>query len=226
VSWVQFGRGWRTDLAALGELCTRHGALLCADVIQGLGVLPADLAAWGVDFAMADGHKYLLGPEGIGVLYVAERSRHLVRPSEVGWASVVHRGEWENLELVLDPSARRFEGGTANLAGTMGLGVSIRLLLDTTVEAIWAHVDRLCDHVVDGLGTVGATVLSDRSRPGRSGIVSFVVDGLDTTELADSLRADGFVVAPRGGGVRVAPHGYNTVDELDALVEAVAQRRR
>src|SRR5689334_1759226 len=82
VSWVQFARGHRVDLAALAGICHEHGALLCVDAIQGLGVLPADLASWGVDFAAADSYKWLLGPFGIGVLYVAAPNRDLLRPLE------------------------------------------------------------------------------------------------------------------------------------------------
>ena len=104
VSWVQYSRGWRIDLPALAQLCRDHGALLCVDVIQGLGVIPADLAGWGVDFATADAHKWMLGPSGTGVLYVAEERRDLLRPVEPGWNSVVDRDDYDHLELVYDHS--------------------------------------------------------------------------------------------------------------------------
>ncbi|HEV3225957.1 MAG TPA: aminotransferase class V-fold PLP-dependent enzyme [Acidimicrobiales bacterium] len=213
VSWVQYGRGWRIDLAALAKLAHDAGALFCADVIQGVGVIPADLAAWDVDFAMADGHKWFLGPEGIGVLYVAERVRDRLRPLEPGWASVVHRAEWDNLDLVWDHSARRYEGGTYNMAGTMALGASLNLIRQVGVPAIWRHVDGLCDRLVEGLAAAnGVTVLTERDGDGRSAIVTFAVDGLAAEHVVDRLGVDGFVCAARGGGVRVAPHGYNTAD--------------
>jgi selenocysteine lyase/cysteine desulfurase len=226
VSWVQYSRGWRTDLAALAHMSHDAGALFCADVIQGLGVVPAALEAWGVDFAMADGHKWLLGPEGIGVFYVAERVRDRLRPVEPGWASMLHRAEWENLELVWDDSARRFEGGTSNMVGTMALGASLQLLLDAGVANVWDHVDRLCDRLVGGLGAIdGVRVLTDRTGDGRSGIVTFAVDGIAPDDLAERLTADRFVCAPRGGGVRIAPHGYNTAEEIDALVGAAGDQQ-
>lgn len=222
LSWVSFGRGWRTDLAAVGALCRDAGALLCADVIQGLGVVPAELAAWGVDFAMADAHKWLVGPSGCGVLYVRGERLDLLRPLEPGWASVAHKEEWENRELVWAPDAHRLEGGSANLTGICAMGASIDLLLAAGVDRIWAHVSALGARLRNGLAAAGATVLSDPAPEGRSGIVSFVVDGADPAAVVAHLGGRGIVCAPRAGGVRVSPHGYNTADEVDRLVEEVA----
>lgn len=221
VSWVQFGRGWRTDLAGVAALCHEVGALLCADVIQGLGVIPADLDGWGVDFAMADAHKYLLGPLGVGVLYVRGSCLDRLRPLEPGWASVAHREEWDNRELVLAAGACRLEGGSANLTGIHAMGASIDLLLATGVDRIWSHVSALGDHLCEGLASAGATVLSDRSPAGRSAIVTFAVDGADHQAFSDALRREGIVCAPRAGGIRVSPHGYSTEDDVDAVVAAV-----
>lgn len=223
-SWVQFGRGWRTDLSSLAQVCHEAGALLCADVIQGLGVVPADFESWGVDFAMADAHKWLLGPLGVGVLYVRGACLDRLRPLEPGWASVAHREDWDNRDLVWADGARRLEGGSANLTGIHAMGASIDLLLAAGVDRIWAHVSALCERLRLGLTAAGATVLSDGSEAGRSGIVTFTVDGADPAIMVGSLREAGIVCAPRAGGIRVSPHGYNTDDEIDALVAAVRHR--
>jgi cysteine desulfurase/selenocysteine lyase len=221
VSWVHFSRGWRIDLAALGQLCRDHGALLCVDVIQALGVIPADLAGWGVDFAAADAHKWLLGPMGTGVFYVAGDRRDLLRPLEPGWASVVHREDYDNLELIYDDSARRFEGGTHTYETILQMGASIRLLLDAGVDRVWGHVQGLHDHLDEGLHRHGLPVLSDLGPANRSGHVTFAVPGHDPVELCEHLRKERIVCAPRGGGIRVGPHGYNTTDEIDALLAAL-----
>lgn len=221
VSWVNFGRGHRVDLEGLGRLCREHGALLCVDAIQGLGLLPAAFEAWGVDFASADAHKWLCGPEGIGVFYVRGERRALLRPLEPGWNAVAHRREWDNLELVLDDTARRYEGGTQNTVGIAGLGGSLEVLTEAGIGEIWAHVDALCDHACERLAEAGATVLTDRSE-GPSGIVTFVLDGEEPGDTAERLRAAGIVCAgPRGGGVRISPHGYNTADDIERLVNGL-----
>ena len=222
-SWVQFGRGWRCDLAALARSCHDAGALLCADVIQGLGVVPAELEAWGVDFAMAGAHKWLLGPEGIGVLYVRGSCLDRLRPLEPGWNSVAHREQWDNLELVWDEGARRLEGGSHNFAGICALGASLDLLAGAGVEEVWRHVDALCERACAGLADAGATVLSDRSEAGRSAIVTFALDGHDPEVVREQLLDAGIVSSARGGGIRIAPHGYNTAEEIDHLVAAVVR---
>lgn len=222
-SWVQFGRGWRVDLAELGQVCREVGALLCVDVIQCLGAIPACLEEWGVDFAMADGHKWLLGPAGSGVLYVRGSRLDLLRPLEPGWNSVRHREDWDNLDLVFDDSARRLEGGMPNIMGIAALGASIDLLLTAGVPAIWSHIDHLCNLVCDGLAAIGATVLSDRSPKARSGIVAVHVDGPPIPLLAEQLRARGVAVSARAGGLRISPHGYNTEQDIDRLIRAVAE---
>ena len=222
-SWVQFRRGWRADLAALASLSHDVGALVCVDAIQGLGVVPAQFEAWGVDFAMADGHKWLLGPSGLGVLYVRRACLELLRPLEPGWASVAHREDWDNLALVWDRTARRLEGGSPNLAGIHSLGASLDLLLGAGVPEVWDHVSDLCAQACEGLAEAGATVLSDRSQDGRSGIVTFSLPGHEPGGVAQALLERGVVCSPRGDGVRVSPHGYNTGDDIEALVAAVGE---
>ncbi len=226
VSWVQFGRGRRTDLAELGALCREHGALLCADVIQGLGVIPAELAAWGVDFAMADAHKWLLGPEGVGVFYVAPHRVKSLRVLEPGWNAVAHRKEWENREWVPDATARRFEGGTMSVAAIAAMGASIDLLLGAGIETIWVHVDDWCESFSAALATLRLPVWSCREDGGRSGIVTFGTPDADPAGVVSRLAEAGVVCSARGGGIRVSPHGYNDGADMDRLVTGLATALR
>jgi selenocysteine lyase/cysteine desulfurase len=221
VSWVQFGYGWRTDLAALGRLCREHGTLLCVDAIQGLGVVPADFEAWGVDVAAADSHKWMLGPHGIGVVSISPRARDQLRPLEPGWASVPYREQWDNLELHFDETARRYEGGTYNVIGIAGMGASIDLLLAAGIDAVWAHVDQLCQRLAEGVTAMGAEMRSVHEPDNRSGIVSFVVPGTNADEVVAGLEARSIFARQRAGAVRLSPHGYNTTDEIDRTLDAL-----
>ncbi len=222
-SWVQFSNGWRTDLAALGSLCAEAGTLLCADVIQGLGAVPLDLDALPVDFAMADGHKWLCGPEGVGVMYVAAAHMERLRPLEPGWNSVAHRMEWDNLAYVPDSSARRFEGGSPNVLGVLALGASLGLLAAVGSRAVWERISALAATTVSILEARGMDVLSDRSPEHASGIVVFRHPAREPGGVVEALRGRGVVVTgPRGGGVRVSPHAWCNEDDLDRLDEGLA----
>jgi selenocysteine lyase/cysteine desulfurase len=179
------------------------------------------LADWGVDFAMADGHKWMLGPEGVGVFYVAPAHRHRLRVLEPGWASVVDRDS-DVPALDLADSARRFEGGTANTTGIAGLGASLDLLTEAGIAGIWAWVDKLCDRLVAGVTAAGAQVLSDRSSEGRSAIVSVTVPGVDPATVVARLAEAGVVVRARAGGVRFGPHAWNDTSDIDAAVAVIA----
>ena len=223
LSWAQFGRGWRSDLAAIGALCRDHGVLFVVDAIQGVGLMPAAFAEWGVGVAAADGYKWMLGPEGAGVAYVSPAAREQLRVSAPGWNSVSHRADFDRRDPVLDPTARRYEPGTLNDAGLHGLGASLALLETAGVDAIWAHVDRLCLALIEGLEAAGAEVLTDRRDGGGSGIVTFRHPGMEPDRLADELVTRRFSVRARGGGVRAAPHGYNTFDEIEAFAAAVGE---
>ncbi|MEZ5141169.1 MAG: aminotransferase class V-fold PLP-dependent enzyme [Acidimicrobiales bacterium] len=220
MSWVQFARGWRTDLAALARCATTTGRCSWPTSSRASACCRPS-STWGVDVAAADAHKWLLGPLGCGVAYLSHRAQEVVRPSQAGWASVSHREDWGNLDLVYDDTARRYEGGSLDAVAIAGMGASMQLLLDATVDRA-QHVDALNDRLCAGAADLGLNVLSDRSPAGRSGHVTLGTPGADPTEVCERLEADGVVCSPRGGGVRVAPHGYTTAEEIDRALEALA----
>ena len=224
-SWVQFGTGYRVDVEALARVAHHVGALLCVDVIQGLGVVPAELDAWGVDFAAADGHKFLLAPAGAAVLYVRDAANSRLRVLEPGWASVRQREAWHDLALEYDDSARRFEGGSPNSIGLHGLGASVDLLLGAGdgagVDAIWAHVQALTDRLADGCQAIGLPVLSDRTAEHRSAILLVGTPDRDPAAVVAALAGLGVRAAARGGGVRLSPHGWTSEDDVDVALDAL-----
>ena len=140
VSWVAYSNGWRQDLDQLADMVHRRGALLFVDAIQALGVFPLNVAETPVDFLAADGHKWLLGPEGAGIFYLRREHLDRLRPLGLGWNSVVHCHDFSRIELTLKDTAARYEGGTANVPGLLGLGASLELLGQFGTEAIAAPV--------------------------------------------------------------------------------------
>ncbi len=220
VSSVQYASGYRTDLMTLGKICQEKGVLFCVDAIQGLGCLPIDVRAMRIDFLSADGHKWLLGPEGAGVFYCRHELLGLLLPSCVGWACVQDALNFGEYKLDFRDDARRFDSGSYNLAGIWGLGASIEWLLGVGVEKIWDRVRLLTDRLVQGVRAKGYRLVSSREPEEASGIVAFVSDTHDHTRIVNHLRQEyRTVISAREGRLRVSPHFYNTVEEIDQLVE-------
>jgi len=217
LSSVQFGSGARTDLAAVGRLCRERDVLFCVDAIQSLGCLPLDVEEQAIDFLSADGHKWMLGPEGCGVFYCARRALHRVTPRVVGWRSVADNTDFDRYHMELQAGAGRFEEGTTNTPGIFGLGAALDLLLEIGVEAIAARVLSLTDRLRDGLRERGARVRSPAAEGLRSGIVSFTLPGEAPEATCRRLRKDGVFTVVRRGGVRASPHFYNDPGEIDRL---------
>lgn len=222
VSWVGYASGWRSDVDALVELAHERGALLFLDAIQGLGMFPLDVHRSGVDFLAADGHKWLLGPEGAGLFYLRREHLDLLRPLGVGWHSVVHSTDYNRIELALRPAASRYEGGTYNVAGLVGMGASLELLRGYGPAAIGRRLLEITDLVCHRLEEIGARIMSHRDWPEHSsGIVSFQLPKVDPLTVRKSCLARGVVLSCRAGRLRVSPHAYTNEDDIERLVAAL-----
>jgi selenocysteine lyase/cysteine desulfurase len=218
LSWVEYATGFRNDLDAVAELCRAAGVLFFVDAIQGLGVFPLDVRRMPVDFLAADGHKWLLGPEGAGLFYVNRNVLDRLHLNEVGWNSVVQAHNFSRIELNLKPNAGRWECGTLNVGGIVALGASMEMLLNAGTEAVGARVLELTDYLCERLRRTRVGVFSSR-RPGEaSGIVS-LTGTADPPATVRRCRQAGVVVNQRGGRLRVSPHCYNTTEEIDRLVD-------
>jgi len=221
ISWVAFANGWRHDVAELAELAHDQGALFFLDAIQGLGVYPLDVKQAGVDFLAADGHKWLLGPEGAGVFYVRREHLDWLRPLGVGWNSVKHSSDFSRIELDLRDTAVRYEGGTPNTPGFIGLDASVRLLTEFGMEAISSRVNEISDLACQRLTEIGAKVLSHRDGEHRSGIVAFDPPHGDPEAARQACFEQGVALSCRGGRLRISPHAYNDASDIERLIDVL-----
>jgi selenocysteine lyase/cysteine desulfurase len=221
ISFVQYLSGHRVDLEAIGEICHRHGCAFLVDAIQGLGAFPVDVRRAHIDALAADGHKWLLGPEGCGILFVSQEFQESVRPVEFGWTNVAGYANYASRDMTLRQDAGRYECGTLNTIGCYGLRASIELLLEVGVEAVAPAVQRLGDLVAEGVQAKGYEVLSQRTPANGAGIVSFRKAGLEAASIMQKLSAAGVTAAPRQGWVRVSPHFYIGPDDIGRMLEAL-----
>jgi selenocysteine lyase/cysteine desulfurase len=222
LSWVSYADGYRHDLAALADVAHDGGALLCVDAIQGLGAFPLDVRASGVDALYAGAGKWMLGLHGAGLLYIAEALIDRLTLAMPGWRSMEDIWDFHRYDQPYAPQAVRFEGGTPNFVGTLALATSIELFERCGPAAIERHVLALTDRLCEGLTRAGAELSTLRGPGISSGIVTFAMPGVDSVRLGRALQKEGIVTTYRPSGVRVAPHGYNTADEIDRLVEFAA----
>jgi selenocysteine lyase/cysteine desulfurase len=219
VSFVQYLSGFRLDLEKLGQVCAAHGCLLFVDAIQGLGAFPVDVKGAKIAGLAADSHKWMLGPEGSALLYVNREVIEKITPSEVGWMTVRHSGDFSRRELSWRDDARRYECGTLNTVGVYGLGAAVNLLLEVGIPNIAERILDLTDRLRSGLLAQGHSVFGPRAREEASGIVSFAPRQGTAERLVEWFLAHRVQVAARGGMVRIAPHFYNTEEEIERVLE-------
>ena len=225
VSSVQYARGMRMDLDRLGAFCRANGILLCVDAIQSLGALPFDVQACQADFVAADGHKWMLGPEGIALFYCRAELRDQLRLSQFGWHMLEHPGDYERTGWEPATSARRFECGSPNMLGIHALDASLSLLQEVGLEAASRNILGNTSFLIDFIESSPALeLLSPREPSRRSGIVTFRgTAGVDHTGLFQALGQAGVVCASRGGGIRFSPHFYTPRRDLERACAVLSQ---
>jgi len=220
VPFVLFDTGQRFDLEAIGAALADHPALFCVDAIQGLGAFPLDMGAARIDVVSADSHKWMLGMEGIGLFACrAERLAEIDSPLT----------SWLSMEEPFAPylpgnpvrsDARRFEFAALPTMEIFGLCACLQMLLETGIDTLAAAILELTDRLTEGLQAHGWQVLSPRELPGDcSGIVLARPPVGDVDEVVSRLESLGVSVAARSGAVRFSPHGWNSVEEVDRLLE-------
>lgn len=230
VSAVQFQTGMRMPLMAISALAHRHGASVFVDAIQGCGVVPLDFEKLGVDMASCGGHKWMMGLEGSGFIYVRESLGPRLRPRLSAWLS--HQ---DGLGFLFDgPGHLRYdrptktdasmvEGGAYNTLGFVAMHTALDLIQSIGVQDIFAHVQRYHDALEPKLTALGLTSLRSPSPGERSGVLAFdVPEAFEPTKLPERLAARGVSASIPDGRLRFAPHWPNALEEVDVVAAAVA----
>jgi cysteine desulfurase/selenocysteine lyase len=218
-----FISGFRIEIEKIGKYLRERGILFCLDAIQTLGAFPTTVEH--VDFLAADAHKWLLGPCGAGIFYVKKGLQEKLNPPIYGWHNVRSPNFVAQEQIVFHSGAKKYEAGTQNLVGLVGLIASMELALEIGVETIAAELLRKRAWLVHALQKKGFTVLNaDAKTENASGIVSFFQVGKDLTALNQKLSGAGIVASLRTNRagqnfIRLSPHFYNTDAELQRVLE-------
>jgi cysteine desulfurase / selenocysteine lyase len=219
VSFVQFLTGYRAPIQAIGEICHRNHCIYLVDAIQGLGAFPIDVRTSHIGALAADGHKWLTGPEGCGLLYISQALQDQVEPVEFGWTNVAKYNDYASRDMALRPDAGRYECGTLNTIGCFGLRAAIELLLEVGPGQIAPVVQNLGDRIANGVQSRGYELLGERTEATGAGIVTFRKPGIEAGEIVRKLRAAGICTAPRAGWIRTSPHFYISPGEIDRMLD-------
>ena len=222
ISQVQYASGFRADLERIGRAARAHDALLVVDVIQALGVIPTNVEAELVDVAAGACHKWLLTPEGVGFVYLSARARERIQPTLVGWTSVPNPDDYGNYEQGWNEGTLAWETGTGPVALVHGLEASLKLLNEVGISTIQAYLEKLTDYLCEQLQNTDYELVSSRRKGEKSQIVCIRnTAGLSPMDLYKHLRKRNIITAPRGDRLRISPHFYNTLEEIDELVKAL-----
>lgn len=220
ISAVQYATGLTMDLVRLGQACRQHEVLFCVDAIQAVGALPFSVQAIDADFVMADGHKWLLGPEGLGFFYIHPRRMEQLRPMEYGWHMVEDIGNYDNKAWQLASDARRFECGSPNMLAATALKASTDLLLEVGIERVATQLVTNVLYLKELLADKNALFANPLLHERPSGILTFQFLGTDSAALHNMLMQAGVICAHRGG-IRFSPHFHTTQEVLEDAVDVI-----
>ncbi|HVN48624.1 MAG TPA: aminotransferase class V-fold PLP-dependent enzyme [Bacteroidota bacterium] len=225
LSAVQFLSGYRADLEAIGKICRSRGIWFVVDGIQAAGAIKIDVQKMCIDAFAAGGQKWLMAPHGIGFLYLTESMQNVIDQQHLGWLSVSDPWQFFNYEQPLSPSARRYEGGSLNIPGVIGMHPALETLLEFEPEAIESHILAITKILMNELQTIdGLRLISPEADGERAGIVSVrKQDGDFPLSFSDSLEQRGMTCSVRNGTLRFSPHFYNTPDEMKSAAAIVSE---
>jgi cysteine desulfurase/selenocysteine lyase len=219
ISYVNYLSGLRVNLQRIGELCREHGCFFFVDAIQGMAAFPIDVEAWHIDALAADGHKWMLGPEGNAVLYLGRKWLDAVEPIEFGWTNPANYADYSSRDTTLRPDAGRYECGTLNTIGCFGQRAALEFLLQIGIDNIAVAIQFLADKLETGIRAKGYEVLIERTQDTGSGIISFRHPSIDCRSIVSELARNQIVATSRQGWIRMSPHFYISPEEIEHVVQ-------
>ena len=232
LSLVEFSTGYRNDIATIARYCHEHNIICGIDAMQALGALDIDAQVLGVDYLAAASHKWLLSPQTTGILYIADDLLAYLHTARRGWFSVETPFDFFNYEQPLKAGAARFEHSSSNRLPIIGLDAALGIFecIDGGMPAVEERILGLTGHVIDGLERLGYPVVSPQGEGERSGIVCFKLhpehQDISPQQLVDELASRNIHLAARSDVVRISPHFYNTLEEIDVLLNALEDIRK
>ncbi len=239
ISSVEFGTGLRMDLERIGAFCKKRGILFCVDAIQSLGAIRMDGSAIQADFIVADGHKWMMAPEGCALFYSSPEARDRLQLQQYGWhmREVLYDFNTDSDALsncekpgccseipdwTTAKSARRFEPGSPNMLGIHGLEASLSLIEEIGMEQIEKLVLEHSRFLVDAVQAHPKLELITPVDPARhGGIITFSIKGNSLEDMHNKLTNKGIQCAVRSGGIRFSPHFYTTAEQLEVAIKVL-----
>ncbi len=238
VSHVEFATGFRNDIPALAKAVHKAGGLICVDASQSLGVLPVDVQEMEIDVLASGGYKWLCGPVGSGLAYIRKDLAEGLTPATIDYADITvdaHEAVWNALvsgneyamaEAPLQGDAQRFQPEGLSPIAIKGLASSLSYIVDLGSESIEERITELVDYLIERLRAARIGILSPTAPEKRAGIVTVSVPynlskPNDTHRLEQKLQNARIVAHPRGGGLRLAVHFFNTEEEIDLVVDFI-----
>ena len=223
-SSVQYASGLKLDLEKLGEACKRADKekLFCIDAIQSIGAMRFDAQKYKADFVVADGHKWMMGPEGLALFYCREELITQLTLNEFGWHMLDNPSDFNQTDYTYSSTGTRFECGSPNMTATHALNASLDVIFDVGIDEIENLILKNTEYLIKQLQQIEQCEIKtplDKQR--HAGIVLFSIKGIDSEDLYNYLMQHGVMCASRGGGVRLSPHFYIRQEILDKAIRLI-----
>ncbi|KJR40094.1 aminotransferase, class V [Candidatus Magnetoovum chiemensis] len=215
ISWVQYISGQRVSLEKLGGFCKSNNIMLVVDAIQGLGAYAMNAQECGVSWVSADGHKWLCGPEGIGIVWASEEAMNVVQPPCKGWFGVVKPFDFEALDQDFANNASKYNDGSPNILGIMALSSACAMLLSSGIDRISQRITALSNYAISKIKSYNWHILTPLNEEERAGIITFKPQDKDSYNIFSILKQNSIICSVRAGYLRISPHAFNTESDLD-----------